>query len=126
MVKRGFWVATSIIAALLAAGILVLGYFHEIEKGRTQKKIAHAKALCSEIVIGSSRADVERILQQRGIEHSYAQGSPDSREDSHMEHAIIRNVCGNHLVTCDVSFVFEFEEGDVLKSCSAKDIYTGP
>ena len=126
MGKRRFWVATLIIAALLSAGILVSRDLHEIEKRRTKKEIAEAKALCGEVAVGSSRADVERILQKRGIEHSYTQGTSNSQAYFHTEHAIIRNVCGNHLVTCDVSFVFEFDEGDLLKSCSAQDIYTGP
>jgi hypothetical protein len=126
MINRRFWVPTSIIAALLAAGILISICLREIERRRTQKDISQAKALCGQFALGSSRADVERILQGRGIEHSYINATPDSQEYSHTEHAIIRNVCGKNLVTCDVSFVFEFDERELLKSCSAKDIYTGP
>ena len=115
------------LSALMGVALLVfaVALHHHLEGARTLRAIAQAKALCGQIPTGTPRADVENVLERRGIEHSYSGDSRDLPEYAHTESAIIRNVCGAYLVTCDVVFSFKFDDRDLLKDCSAKDIYSG-
>ena len=115
------------LSALMGVVLLVLAValHHHVEGARTLRAIAQAKALCGQIPTGTPRADVENVLERRGIEHPYSGDSRDLPEYARTESAIIRNACGVHLVSCDVVFRFKFDDRDSLKDCSAKDIYSG-
>src|SRR5438045_2584989 len=102
--------------------VLTVAIHYHLEDARTLRAIVQAKALCGQIRPGTPRADVENVLERRGIEHSYPGESKSWPEYAHTESAIIRNVCGKHLASCDVIFSFKFDDRDLLKDCSAKDI----
>jgi hypothetical protein len=120
---RRFWlIAVTVMIVLVVASAI----HHHLEAVQTRRAIAEAEGLCGQIPVGTHRAGLEAILQRRGIEHSYKGESKNWPEGAGTESAIIRNVCGTHLVSCDVVFSFSFDESDLLKHCSAKDIYSGP
>lgn len=105
--------------------VLVLTAKDQIEKKRIQRAVAQAKALCQGIRPGTGRATVESFLQRKGIEHSFVRDTQNRPEYGGTEYAIIRNLCGRRFVRCDVTFTFRFDDRDLLKDCSAKDVYTG-
>jgi hypothetical protein len=75
---------------------------------------------------GSSRADVESYLDQRGISHAYVDELKEAPELSHTETAMIREASRSWLVRGDIQVVFEFDGHGKLIKHSVKEIFTGP
>jgi hypothetical protein len=75
---------------------------------------------------GSSRADVEKFLDQRGIQHSYIAKSnfPDERNSivafatSKNDHGVVKN--------SGIQMKFKFDSDQRLVSSESKEIFTGP
>ena len=104
--------------------VIMLGLWERVSYAKAQRAVARAKALCAELPSGSTRAEVDVYLQRRGIEHSFPK-NPSSGLGNY-ELAIVRDVCGKRIVGCDVTLSFSFDGRDLLTSCSAREIYTGP
>jgi hypothetical protein len=75
---------------------------------------------------GSSRADVESYLDQRGISHSYVDELKEVPEFSHTETAMIREASRTWLSRGDIQILFKFDDQRKLIKHSVKEIFTGP
>jgi hypothetical protein len=75
---------------------------------------------------GSKRVDVEKFLDERGIEHSYIAKS-NFPEEVNTVVALVKNENDNSVVKkSGVQLKFKFDMDERLVSSEARDIFTGP
>lgn len=76
--------------------------------------------------LGSTRADVERFLDQRHIDHSYVDQSKFS-DEGNSEIALIRSNDKDGIVRkAGVQLKFRFNTDGRLQSFESKEVFTGP
>jgi hypothetical protein len=84
------------------------------------------KDIRDHISVGTSRAEVESYLDQRGIQHSFVEQSKGAPEFSRTEMAMIRGASRTRLVRGDTQILFKFDERDRLAHYTVQEIFTGP
>jgi hypothetical protein len=75
---------------------------------------------------GSSRADVEKFLDQHGIEHSFIEKSNFSEEANTMV-ALVKNEDDHGVVRkSGTQLKFKFDTNQRLVSSEGREVFTGP
>jgi hypothetical protein len=75
---------------------------------------------------GSSRSEIEKFLDQRGIEHSYVEKS-NFPEEANSVIALVRAKDKNGIVKkVGIQLKFKFDVDQRLVSFESKEVFTGP
>jgi hypothetical protein len=115
-----------VFALVLIIGV-VAGLIQRTRRVIVTTDVARVEADIREhLPMGSSRADVESYLDQRGISHSYVAELKEAPELNHTETAMIRESSRTWLVRGDIQILFKFDGHGKLIKHSAKEILTGP
>lgn len=123
MRSKSIWV---VFALVLTIGV-VARFIQRTRRVIVTTDVARVEADIREhLPTGSSRADVESYLDQRGIPHSYVDELKGVPEFSHTETAMIREASRTWLFRGDIQILFKFDDQGKLIKRSVKEIFTGP
>jgi hypothetical protein len=121
--RKVFW---TVLGLVVLIG-LVAGMVYKARRAKTTVDVASVeKDIRDHLSVGTSRAEVESYLNQRGIQHSYVEESKGAPEYNRTELAMIREASRTRLVRGDIQIIFKFDDQDRLLRYSVKEILTGP
>jgi len=123
--RRSRWLKIVLLVVGIALTV-VFGLKHFVDTGVRVTTSQVEAEICRKLPKGTSRADVERFLDNKPIEHWYTSESkwPDWTHIPHTEGAIIRNTSRTALARGDIEIRIEFDRSDRLVACSVREIFT--
>jgi hypothetical protein len=121
--KNRFFIAFSMFVLIALACVPI----YRMRRVRTTITVQQVQdQIRQNLVIGSTRNQVEAYLEAQRIPHSYVNQSPAGPEYSRIESALIADSSSTRLVRGDIQIVFRFDDHDKLTQYTVKEIFTGP
>ena len=109
--------------------VLAVGLFRYTRQTKRTVIVDVAKVRAdvgAHLPLGSSRATVEKFLNEKGIPHSYIEKAPGSIGYDRTEMALIRESSHSGFIRGDIQLMFRFDVNDRLIQSSVQEIFTGP
>jgi hypothetical protein len=112
-----------LVICALASAVLAFYFLRPKSNHRLEEVTRDVQA---NIRVGMNRAEVESLLTQRGIEHSYHSGV-DKDGNPNMTRTETGMVRGKpDFIRTDIQLLFRFDESEKLTSYSIQQVFTGP
>jgi hypothetical protein len=114
-----------VVICALASAVLAFYFLRPKSNHRLEEVTRDVQA---NIRVGMNRSEVESLLTQRGIEHSYHSGvDKDGNPNmTRTEAGMIRGKPDLAIIRTDIQLLFRFDESEKLTSYSIREVFTGP